>query len=113
MNDGEATSDSNPAYEFEAPPDASSPAAQHRVSTKFFTEEPCHVWDHFAKLQDCDPNDPIAECIHCLKRFNFHHRKHGTSALLAHISFGCEEYPYIHMPQWTNQKVVREKVRVM
>lgn len=98
MNDGEATSDSNPAYEFEAPPDASSPAAQHRVSTKFFTEEPCHVWDHFAKLQDCDPNDPIAECIHCMKRFNFHHRKHGTSALLAHISFGCEEYPYIHAP---------------
>ena len=65
MNDGEATSDSNPAYEFEAPPDASSPTAQHQVSTKFFTEEPCHVWDHFVKLQDCDPNDPIAECIHC------------------------------------------------
>nr|POE77312.1 hypothetical protein CFP56_45214 [Quercus suber] len=62
MNDGEATSESNPAYEFEAPPDASSPTAQHR------------------------------------KRFNFHHRKHGTSALLAHTSFGCEEYPYIHAP---------------
>lgn len=56
------------------------------MSTKKFTEEACNVWDHYVKLENCDFNDPIAECKYCQKQYHF-------NAMLTHINFGCEKYP--------------------
>ncbi|KAF7832006.1 zinc finger BED domain-containing protein RICESLEEPER 2-like [Senna tora] len=52
------------------------------------------AWDHFIKLVDDQaPDEHIAECKHCEKRYRCDPKVHGTCNLIAHLS-KCPEYPY-------------------
>lgn len=43
------------------------------------------AWDHFSRVQNCNPNEPKAKCNYCGKLMNCHSKKQGTSSLLSHL----------------------------
>ncbi|KAL0003479.1 hypothetical protein SO802_017260 [Lithocarpus litseifolius] len=57
-------------------------------------KEPSKIWDHFSKMEGCDPLYPKSQCNYCKKSYNCYPKRNGTSAMWAHIKFGCKKYPY-------------------
>ncbi len=65
-----------------------------QVTFRKCNKEPSCVWEHFIKVEECDLNDPKADCKYCNRLYNCHPKRNGTSSVWAHINLGCKNYPF-------------------
>nr|POE71034.1 zinc finger bed domain-containing protein ricesleeper 1 [Quercus suber] len=74
-----------------APPQTQTETQQATINGG---KEPSKIWDHFSRIEGCDPLYPKSHCNYCKKCYNCHPKRNGTSAMWSHIKSGCKKYPY-------------------
>ena len=76
------------------------PQTQTKTKTQQATinggKVPSKIWDHFSKIEGCDPLYPKSQCNYCQRHYNCHQKRNGTSAMWSHIKSGCKKHPYRH-----------------
>ena len=74
-----------------APPQTQTETQQATINGG---KEPSKIWDHFSRIEGCDPLHPKSQCNYCKKSYNCHPKRNGTSTMWSHIKFSCKKYPY-------------------
>ena len=81
------------------PPSGAAPP-QTQTETQQVTsngsEDPSKIWDHFSKIEGCDPLFLKSQCNYCKRNYNCHPKRNGTSIMWSHIKSSCKKYPYRH-----------------
>ena len=76
------------------PPSVAAPPQTQTETQQASGKEPSKIWDHFSKIEGCDPLYPKSQCNYCKKSYNCHPKRNGTFTMWSHIKFSFKKYPY-------------------